>query len=101
MAQAEEQRVLVIVKVESFSVAIREQGLQLSQRLTRDQGLLLSADVLERFACLLNVCQAVTVGCDHGERLRLQNEQSAIQGITRFLVGNGENSFRDHALDRS
>jgi hypothetical protein len=66
MAKTEEQRVLVVVKVERLFFGIGQQGLQLCQSLARDQGLLLSTDVLERFAGLFNMRQPVTIRGNHG-----------------------------------
>ena len=52
---------------------------------------------VELLAGLLDVRQAMAVGRHHGDRLRLQHHQPAIQGVTRLFAGNGEDGAADHA----
>ena len=78
----------------------REQRLQFSERLARDEGLLLAArDGAEVFALLLDVGEAVAVGGDHGERFGLEDEQRAVEGVARLLVRDGEDGLRDEVAE--
>ncbi len=43
--------------------------------------------------------EAVTVGSDHGERVGFKNQQTAIEGVTRFFHGDGKFRFADEALE--
>src|SRR6185369_4296996 len=44
---------------------------------------------------VLDVRQAVSVGGDHDDGFRLQHHQRAVQRVTRFFIGDGEDGFRD------
>ena len=46
-----------------------------------------------------DVGQAVAVGGDHGDRLRLQDQQRAVEGVARLLVGDGEDGFGDQGAE--
>ena len=49
---------------------------------------------------LFYVGKAVTIGGNHRQGLSLDDEQGAIQGVARLLVGDGENGARDEGLKR-
>ena len=100
MADAEEERVLVIGKVNLVSFSVAEQLLQLLERLARNEHALFATDAFEVFVGLFNEGEAVSVRGDHGERLSLDDEQGAVQRVAGLLVGDGEDGARDEGLER-
>ena len=90
MADPEEQCRVVVGKLDELCLSAGEQRLQLLQRLARHQRLLLGIDAGEVFAPLLDVRETMAVSGDHGNRLRLENQQGAVEGIAGFLIGNRE-----------
>jgi len=44
--------------------------------------------------------QTVAVGCDHRNRVRLEDQQTAIQRVTRLFHGNRKLCLSDQAFER-
>ncbi len=100
MADAEEQRVLVVGKLDLFGIGVRQQLLQLLQGLARNEHALFAADAFEGFVGLFDKREAMAVGRDHGQRLGLDDQQRAVERVARFFVGDGEDGARDERLER-
>src|ERR1035441_2792528 len=100
MPYAEEERVLVVGKLDLFGVGVGQQLLQLLERLARNEHTLLAADAFEILVGLFDEGEAMAVGCNHGQRLGLDNQQGAVEGVARLLVGDGEDGARDEGLER-
>jgi len=99
-ANAEEERVLVVGKLDGLGVGIVEQLLQLLQGLARNQHALFATDAGQGLVDLFDKGQAVTVGGDHGQRLGLQNQQRAVERIARLFARDGEDGVADQCLER-
>ena len=99
VADAEEQSVFVIGEVHFVSVGGREQLLQFLEGLAGDEDTLLAADTFKGLVGLFNKGKAVTVGGDHSERLRLDDQEGTVEGVAGFLVGDGEDGARDEGLE--
>ncbi len=99
-ADAEEEGLLVVGEVEGLGVGVAEQAEELAEGLAGDEGLLLAGDAFEGLAELFDVGEAVAVGGDHGHGLGLEDQQGAVEGVARLLVGDGEDGLRDHVLER-
>jgi len=99
MSDAEEEGVLVVGELDFFGFSVVEELLQLLEGLARDEDALLAADAFEDFVGLFNVGKAVAVGGDHGERLGLDDEEGAVEGVARFFVGDGEDGAGDERLE--
>src|ERR1035441_2043851 len=100
MANTEEERVFVVGKLDLFGVGVGQQLLQLLERLARNEHTLLAADTFEILVGLFDEGEAMAVGCNHGQRLGLDNQQSTVEGVARLLVGDGKDSARDEGLER-
>src|ERR1017187_7243381 len=100
MAYAEEERVLAIGKLNLFGVGVGQQLLQLLERLARNEHTLLAADAFEILVRLFDEGEAMAVGSNHGQRFGLDDQQGAVEGVARLLVGDGEDGARDEGLER-
>ncbi len=95
-ADAEVERGFIFGKVDRLGVCTVEQRFQLVHGFLGDEGFHLARDAVEFFAAALNMREAMAVGGDHGDGLRLEHHQCAVQGVTGFFVGDGESSLGDH-----
>ena len=73
-----------------------EQRLQFVHRLLRNQRFHLARNAFKLFSRPLHVRQSMSVGRNHGDRLRLQHHQRAIQRVARLFAGDGEARLRNH-----
>jgi hypothetical protein len=100
MADAEEERVLVVGKLDLVGFGVVEQLLELLERLAGNEDALFAADAFEVLVGLFDEGEAVAVGGNHGERLGLDDQQGAVERVARLLVGDGEDGAGDEGLER-
>ncbi len=100
MADAEEERVLVVGKFDFLGFGVCEQLLQFLECLARNEHALLAADAFEILAGLLDKREAMAICGDHGERFSLEDEKRAVERVARFFVGDGEDGARDECAQR-
>ena len=100
MADAEEERVLVVGKGDLVSVGDGEQLLQLLESLAGDEDALLAADAFEQLIRLFDVGEAMAIGSHHGQRLGLDHQQRAVERVARLLVRDGKDGAVDQRLER-
>jgi hypothetical protein len=100
VADTEEECVLVVGKLDGLGLGGVEQLLQFLERFARNQHTLFAADAFEVLVGLFDVGEAMAIGGDHGERLSLDDQQCAVEGVARLLVGDGEDGAGDEGLER-
>ena len=100
VADAEEERVLVVGELDGFGLSGAEERLKLAEGLARDEDALFAADAFESFAELFDEGEAMAVSRDHGHGFGLEHQQRAVEGVARFFIGDGEDGAGDEALER-
>ena len=101
MADAEEERRIVLGKLDDFSFGVAEERLQLLQSLAWDERFLFGADARKALGGFFDMREAMTVGGDHGDGFGLEDEQCAVERVAGLLVGDGEDRARDECAQRS
>jgi len=91
--------VLIVGEFYFIGFGVGEQLLKLLKRLAGNEDALLAADAFERLVWFFNEGEAMAVGGNHGEGLRFDDEQRAVECIAGLFVGYGEDRARDESLE--
>lgn len=84
-------------QLDGLGVGGVEQGLQFVHRFFRDQSFEFAGDAFKFFTGAFAVGEAMSVGRDHGDGLRLDQHQRAVEGVARFFIRNRESGAGDQA----
>ena len=99
VTDAEEEPEVVVGEFDVFCVGGIEQGLELGEGFAGDEDAFFAGDAFEGLFGLFDEGEPVAVGGDHGDRLGLEDEQGAVEGVAGLFVRDGEDGAADEGFE--
>ena len=99
MADAEEEPEVVVGELYVFGFGGVQEGLDFGEGFAGDEDAFFAADAFEGLLWFFDEGEAVAVGGDHGDRLGLEDEEGAVEGVAGLFVGDREDGAGDEGFE--